>query len=159
MSPYPMDPAEARGPMRIVLTTYPDAESARRETGRILRARLAACVDLTPIDSEYWWRGELTRAREVLVSFKTVPKFVGALFRAIGRTHPYEVPWIAEVDVHRAHPAYLRYLAKVLDPASPPPPLGGGPTHPGARRGRGGRSPARTRAPPRLRSTRTRTHR
>ena len=153
MSPYPMDPSEARGPMRMVLTTYPDAETARREMDRILRSRLAACADLTSVDSEYWWRGELTSAREVQVSFKTVPKFVGALFRAIASGHPYDVPWIAEVDVHRVHPSYLRYLAEVLDPASPPPPLGGGAMRPEGRRGRGGPPPARTRAPHRPRST------
>ncbi len=159
MSPYPMDPAEARGPMRVLLTTYPDADVARREMDRLLRARLAACAELSPIDSEYWWHGALTSAHEVLVSFKTVPKFVGALFRAIERAHPYEVPWIAEIDVHRVPRAYLSYLAEVLDPESPPPPLGGGATRPEGRRGRGGLRLARTRARHRPRSIGTRRRR
>jgi hypothetical protein len=66
--------------------------------------------------------------------------------------HPYDVPEVAELDVPRVGGAYLRYLAVTLDPASPPPPLGGGATRRGARRARGARSPRRTRAPLRPRS-------
>ncbi|MGI0054706.1 MAG: divalent cation tolerance protein CutA [Thermoplasmata archaeon] len=147
MSPYPMEPADARGPMRLVITTYPDPGTAQRESARILRARLAACADRTTSHASYWWRESVVEAAEVVVTFKTVPKLVGALFRAIAAGHPYEVPLIVEVDLHRVHGPYLAYLARVLDPASPPPPLGGGTTRRGSPRARGAPSPRRTRAP------------
>ena len=159
MTPYPMDPADARGPMRIVLTTYPDRPSAERAVGAILRARLAACAHLTSIRSAYWWNGRLASGDEVAVTFKTVPKFVGEIFRAVRQTHPYDVPLVAEIDTHRVEEGYLAYLAEVLDPSSPPPPLGGGPTRRGGPRVRGGRAPGRTRARRRPRSTRRRTRR
>ena len=152
MSPYPIDPARAVGPMRLVLTTFPSREAALAAVESVLAHRLAACANIVPIHSRYWWRGRLETADESLVLFKTVPKRVGALFRWLETTHPYDVPEVVEVDVPRSGSAYLEYLATTLDPDAPPPPLGGGPTRRGGRRGRGARAPARTRARHRRRS-------
>lgn len=154
MSPYPMDPVDATGPMRLVLVAAPRGPVSAALARGALKARLAACVSTVDIDSEYWWKGDLERAAEALLVFKTVPKRVGALFRYLAAHHPYEVPEILELDVPRIHEPYLRYLAATIDTAAPPLPLGGGrartvPTRRGSRRGPGARGPARTRARPR----------
>jgi len=152
MSPYPLDPVGAVGPMRFVLTTYPSRESALAAVEAALRQELAACANVVPAHSRYWWKGRLESADESLVLFKTVPKRVGALFRYLEANHPYAVPEVVELDVPRVGGAYLRYLAETLDPESPPPPMGGGSTRRGARRAPGARSPGRTRAPHHRRS-------
>ena len=152
MSPYPLEPARAAGPMRLVITTYPSREAALRAVDSALRSGLAACANVLPAHSRYWWEGRLESADESLVLFKTAPKRVGALFRHLEETHPYDVPEIAEVDVPRVGNAYLRYLLATLDPGSSVPPEDGGATRRGERRARGARSPARTRAPHRRRS-------
>ena len=152
MSPYPYDPARAVGPLRLVISTYPSKDAALAAADEVVKRRLAACANVVPASSRYWWKGKVESAEEAVVLFKTVPKRVGALFRFLHATHPYEVPEVIEVDVPRSGAPYLEYLAATLDPESPPPPLGGGSTHRGARRGRGARSPARTRARHRRRS-------
>ncbi|HYA54665.1 MAG TPA: divalent-cation tolerance protein CutA [Thermoplasmata archaeon] len=152
MSPYPIEPARALGPMRIVVTTYPSREAALAAVDSVLKAKLAVCANVLPAHSRYWWRGALESADEALVLFKTAPKRVGALFRHIELAHPYEVPEVVELDVPRVGGSYLRYLAATLDPSSPPPPLGGGSTRPAAPRAREARAPGRTRARHRLRS-------
>ena len=146
MSPYPLDPVRAVGPMRIVLTTYPARAAALTAVDGALARGLVACAQLVAIDARYRWSGRVESADEVLVLFKTVPKRVGALFTFLSENHPYAVPEIAEVDVPRVAPAYLRYLAETLDVDSPPPPLGGGITRRAAPRGRAARAPGRTRA-------------
>ena len=155
MSPYPADPEWARGPMRIVLTTYPDRERALAAVAGALSGRLAACGTILPGDSRYWWRGRVEAASESLVLFKTVPKRVGALFRFLEQGHPYSVPEIVELDVPRAAPAYLTYLTGTLDRASLPPPRAGRATRPAGRRAPGARAPGRTRRLPHRRSRRT----
>ncbi|MGA7476947.1 MAG: divalent-cation tolerance protein CutA [Thermoplasmata archaeon] len=152
MSPFPVEPARAAGPMRLVVTTYPSRETALDAVESVLRAGLAACANIVPADSRYWWKGRLESADESLVLFKTTPKRVGALFRHLETNHPYDVPEIAEVDVPRVGNAYLEYLVTTVDPGSLPPLTGGGPTRRGARRARGARSPVRTRAPHHRRS-------
>ncbi|MGA7922963.1 MAG: divalent-cation tolerance protein CutA [Thermoplasmata archaeon] len=114
MSPYPMDPTEAVGPMRLVLTALPDEPTARRISRGALDLRLAACVNRWPIASAYWWKGQIEDAIEVIALFKTTPKRVGALVEYLGQEHPYDVPEIVELDVGRVHPPYLTYLVSVL---------------------------------------------
>ncbi len=156
MSPFPEEPARARGPMRLVLSAYPSAASARAAVeGAILR-RLAACASTLEQSSTFVWNGRRETARETLVVFKTGPKTVGALFRFLAEGHPYDVPEIAEVDVPRAEPGYLAWLSSVVDPSSAVRP-GRRPTRPAGRRAPAARAPGRTRAPRRRPSRRTRT--
>ncbi|HXW67743.1 MAG TPA: divalent-cation tolerance protein CutA [Thermoplasmata archaeon] len=152
MSPYPADPEWARGPMRLVLTTYPGRDRALSAIGGVLERRLAACGSVVPIDSRYWWKGRVLSETEALVVFKTVPKRVGALFRFLEEGHPYEVPEIVEIDVPRATAGYLAYLSATLDRAvarSAPTRRRAAPRAPAAR------GPGRTRARRRPPSTRT----
>ena len=149
MTPYPLEPAEAKGPMRLVVTAFPSAAAADRAVETVLRARLAACAQSTPVKSRYWWKGKVRTGEEVVVVFKTVPKRVGALFKVLGDRHPYDVPEVIELDVPRVHDPYLAYLATTLEADSLPPPLGAGrgaAMPRGSRRVRGARRPARTRA-------------
>lgn len=159
MTPFPVEPERARGPMRFVLSSYPTREAAQAAAKAALSYRLAACASLLAQESRYWWRGRLESADEWLVVFKTAPKRVGALFRYLKEAHPYEVPEIAEVDVPRVDPAYLAYLTATVDPSSGPHAGASGLTRRGGPRGRGVRHPGRTRAPPRPPSRRTGTHR
>ena len=152
MSPYPLDPMEATGSMRLVITALPDTPAARRLVASALARRLAACAQVGPVESRYWWKGKLEGAAERVAVFKTTPKRVGALFEHIARLHPYDVPEIVEVDVARVHGPYLAYLADTLDRNAPPPPLGGGRPRarrrPAGRRGRAARRPGRRRGRP-----------
>jgi uncharacterized protein involved in tolerance to divalent cations len=155
MSPYPADPEWARGPMRLVLTTYPNRERARSAVAGALTRRLAGCGSIVPVDSQFWWEGRVQSESEALVLFKTVPKRVGALFRFLEEDHPYDVPEIVEIDVPRSSPEYLLYLTNTLDRESLPPSRGRTATRPAGRRGPATRAPGRTREQPHRRLKRT----
>ncbi len=155
MSPYPADPEWARGPMRLVLTTYPSRDRALVAVGGALSRHLAACGNVVAVDSRYWWKGRVRSETEALVLFKTVPKRVGALFRYLEEDHPYSVPEIVEIDVPRAASAYLSYLTGTLDRASRPRAPAGRVRRPVGRRGPAARAPGRIRARPHRRSKRT----
>jgi periplasmic divalent cation tolerance protein len=144
MSPYPADPEWARGPMRVVMTTYPSRERALTAVRDALDRRLAACGNILPADSQYWWHGRVETATEAVVLFKTVPKRVGALFRFLAEDHPHEVPEIVELDVPRASPGYLAYLTGTLDRSAAHAPGAARLRRRAGRRARGGRAPART---------------
>ncbi|MGI0070933.1 MAG: divalent-cation tolerance protein CutA [Thermoplasmata archaeon] len=152
MTPFPADPEWARGPMRIVVTTYPSRERALAAVGDAVARRLAACGSVVPVDSRYWWGGAVRAESEALVLFKTVPKRVGALFRFLADGHPYSVPEILELDVPRAAPDYLAYLTDTLDRASRPPSRA---TRRGGPRALGASGPGRTQGRPHRRSKRT----
>ena len=153
MSPYPMDPIDATGPLRLVVTAMPEGPGVDALVRGVLERRLAVCAQVLAARSTYWWKGAVESAEERVIWFKTAPKLVGALFRFLAQEHPYEVPEIVEIDAARVHPPYLEYVAATVDADAPPLPLGGGHprrrirSRPGARRARGAPRPARTRAP------------
>jgi periplasmic divalent cation tolerance protein len=155
MSPYPADPEWARGPMRVVLTTYPSRERALTAVTGALSHHLAACGSVVPVDSRFWWKGRIRSETEALVLFKTVPKRVGALFRFLAEGHPYAVPEIVELDVPRAAPGYLAYLTGTLDLESVPSSPEGRARRRAVRQARAARVPGQIRGRPHRRSKRT----
>ena len=64
----------------LVYTTWPDAETAGAAAAGAVEARLAACVNMmAPVASVYRWEGEIERAVETPVIFKTTPETVERL--------------------------------------------------------------------------------
>ncbi len=111
-----MDPAKAVGPMRLVLSAFPDATSVQRIVEGVLARRLAACASSWSVESRYWWEEKREYASETLVLFKTSPRQIGALFEYLSMNHPYEVPEILELDVARVQPSYLKWLLTTTQP-------------------------------------------
>jgi len=95
----------------IILTTWPDAESARAATRKLVEEKLAACGNLVPgIESIYRWQGKIETSSEVLVIFKTTAARLAQLEERIRELHSYEVPEILAVPVRAGLPAYLRWV-------------------------------------------------
>lgn len=79
----------------LMLTTVPDAETAKALSDGALDARLAACVsELGAIKSRYHWQGKVETADEIQLLFKTSPARALELERFILAHHPYETPEI-----------------------------------------------------------------
>lgn len=82
--------------MLHVITTCPDAPSARQIADQALRQRLAACAQITPgVLSLFHWQGDIDEAPEVRLLFKTSHDRRPALVDLILAAHPYDLPVIA----------------------------------------------------------------
>lgn len=100
-------------PALLVLSTFPDAETARRVTRAVVEERLAACGNLVPaIESIYRWKGTLETSTEVLVLFKTTGESYSRLEARIRELHPYELPEIVAVALSGGLPGYLGWIAE-----------------------------------------------
>lgn len=96
----------------LVLTNLPDAESARALAGRLVEARLAACVNiLAPCRSVYRWEGRIEDATEVPMLIKTTAARYAELEAAIRAGHPYSLPEIVALPIERGLPDYLGWVA------------------------------------------------
>ncbi len=100
--------------MRIVLTTIPVGK-ARKMLIQMVEERLAACsLEVTlGAPSYFWWKGKLDSEKESLLVFKTRKELVKKLFKRIKETHPYTVPFIAELKVENVHKPYYEWLKSV----------------------------------------------
>lgn len=100
----------------VVLITAASAEEAMRIADTLVDAKLAACVQVLPeMHSIYLWKGEVERAREVLLIAKTtMAKFAGlqSQLRAI---HSYETPEIIALPIVAGSEDYLKWLTSSLE--------------------------------------------
>ncbi len=88
---------------------------AGRDQARIIAAalvdrRLAACVQLSAVESVYRWEGALQRDDEVLLSAKTLARHFDAVASCIRALHSYAVPEILAQPVVAAGLDYLAWL-------------------------------------------------
>ena len=94
----------------LILTTLPDAFAAASLAERAIDARLAACATkLGTVSSRYRWNGEVERAQEIQMLFKTSVACADSLARFIEANHPYETPEIVswQADASRAYGQWI----------------------------------------------------
>jgi periplasmic divalent cation tolerance protein len=95
----------------IVLSTFPDAETARSIGRTLVEERLAACVNLIPqIESIYRWKGAIETSSETVALIKTSKGKYQMLEERIRALHPYEVPEIVSVQILDGFFEYLNWI-------------------------------------------------
>ena len=97
----------------LALSTFPDAEIARRISSELVADKLAACANILPsVESIYRWKGKLENGTEVLVFFKLSEDHQAAFQEKLRSLHPYEVPEIIFVTLAGGLPEYLQWVAE-----------------------------------------------
>ena len=97
----------------LVLSTFPDAGTARRIARVLIEERLAACVSLLPqVESIYRWQGAIETAAEVLALIKSNSWKYQLLESRIRELHPYELPEIISLRIDSGHVAYLDWIGQ-----------------------------------------------
>jgi periplasmic divalent cation tolerance protein len=95
-----------------VVTAVDNEEEAVRLARGIAGARLAASVQIVgPIRSFYWWKGELTDAREWQIQIRTTTERLDDLEAYIKANHSYETPGIAATEFRWGSPEYLGWIS------------------------------------------------
>ena len=94
----------------VIVSTYPDKKSISKIANKLVKDKVAACVNITKISSIYAWQGKIENTDEFLAVFKTTQKNKSRLKKEIKKTHPYKVPEIAELEVNDINKPYLQWL-------------------------------------------------
>ncbi len=55
----------------LIITSYADEKNGKKIINTLLTARLAACIQVMPIQSYYHWQGKITSDDEKLLFIKT----------------------------------------------------------------------------------------
>ena len=94
----------------VITTTFPDKEAAKNAAHLLVEKRLAACVQLLPIESVYSWQGKVCDEPEVMLVIKSRTALFGEIAAAIKSTHTYETPQIVQLPITDGLPEYLRWI-------------------------------------------------
>ena len=96
----------------VLLSNFPDADSARAAVRALVEERLAACGNIIPgVESIYEWKGAIETSAEVTVILKTVASRADEAQARLRSLHPYEVPEILRLPVTGGWPDYLVWVA------------------------------------------------
>ncbi len=99
----------------LVLTTFPDIDTAQRMCEQMVQAKLAACVNIAPAgQSIYMWKGKLCRETEHIAVIKTTDDHYPKLENYLQEQHPYELPEIISTPITRGSQDYLDWLMNGL---------------------------------------------
>ena len=94
----------------IIISTYPDEQTAIREAKKIVKSKLAACVSLAKVRSFYWWENKIEDSKECMAIFKSVKANAKDLRQAIAKSHPYKIPEIVELNMNHVSKSYLDWM-------------------------------------------------
>lgn len=94
----------------VLLTALPSREDARRIAALLVAEKLAACVQLLPIESFYRWEGKVQNEAEVLLLIKTRTALFDPAMARIKAEHPYAVPEIVGWPFSAGHLPYLDWI-------------------------------------------------
>jgi periplasmic divalent cation tolerance protein len=93
-----------------VYTTVASRDDARRMARALVERKLAACAQISEIESFYSWQGAVQDEPEWRILFKTTVERYAALETAIRELHPYELPAIHAVSVAQAFGPYADWV-------------------------------------------------
>ena len=96
----------------IQVITSIDNEVKAEEIGRsLLGKRLAACVQIIPMNSMYWWKNKIEKSSEFMIVIKG--KDFKKIKEDIEMLHTYKVPEIIQLNIKKSNKKYLEWLEKV----------------------------------------------
>jgi periplasmic divalent cation tolerance protein len=96
----------------VVLVTAANLKEARKIARGLVEARLAACVNVTPVESIYRWQGKIENGRERLLVIKTAREIFAEVEAAIRKLHGYANPEIICLPIIDGSREYLDWLAE-----------------------------------------------
>jgi len=96
----------------LYVTTATDAD-AQKLARTLVQERLVACANiLGPVQSMFWWEGQVQEESEIAIVFKTQTERVDQLISRIKTLHSYECPCVVALDVKNGNQQYLNWIIK-----------------------------------------------
>jgi periplasmic divalent cation tolerance protein len=100
----------------VLLTTTPTRDEAVKIAKLLTDEKLAACVQLLPIESFYLWQGKTQNEAEVLLLVKTRAALFETVIARIKAVHSYSVPEIVALPFAAGFAGYLGWIDAVTAP-------------------------------------------
>ena len=94
----------------MILTTCPDKDEAGRIAAGLIKEKLAACVQLSEVNSYYTWEKKTCIDTEFRLVIKTGKKLYPLVEKFIKKHHSYDVPQIIEVPITDGSEEFLAWL-------------------------------------------------
>jgi periplasmic divalent cation tolerance protein len=99
----------------MVLATCPDRDEARLLAKGLIDGQLAACVQLSEVESFYRWKEKTCIDPEVRLVIKTLNRLTGRVEQFIKAHHSYDLPQIVQVPIIGGSDEFLGWIKTSTD--------------------------------------------
>jgi len=100
----------------LILSTCGSREEADRIAQALVAEGLAACLQVSAIESWYRWQGRIEHAPEQRLHIKTAAALADKAMARIAALHSYEVPEMVVVPITGGSADYLAWIAASVVP-------------------------------------------
>lgn len=101
--------------MILILVSFENQKDAERAANYLVDNELAACVEVFPVKSFYYWKSEkMNGVEEVSAIIKTDDGYFEKVKRALEKILPYEIPQIIEIKTGDVNESYLKWVKDSL---------------------------------------------
>lgn len=101
----------------VVLVTAGSESEALSLGNTLVGEKLAACVNVLPIQSIYTWQGTVQQQMEWQLLIKTDLDYFDALEQRVRALHSYDLPEIVALPILNGSSAYLTWIGEQMTPA------------------------------------------
>lgn len=99
--------------MKLVYVTCSSEAEAKKISKIILKEKLAACINIIPSKSIYFWNKKLKEEKENILLVKTNKSKIKKIEKLIKKNHSYKIPCILNFSVN-SNKDFLNWLTKEL---------------------------------------------
>ena len=85
-------------------------DEAARIAAALVAEQLAACVQLSPIESWYRWQGQVEQASETRLHIKTMSHLADAVMQRLTALHSYDIPEVVVIAIENVSEDYLDWI-------------------------------------------------
>ncbi|WP_424688955.1 MAG: divalent-cation tolerance protein CutA [Halarcobacter ebronensis] len=96
----------------LVQTTCASKDEAKKIARVLIEKELAACIQMSKIESYYMWKNEFCDDEEILLSIKTKKENFKKIKSKIKELHSYDVPEIIGLDISDVSKEYKKFIEK-----------------------------------------------
>lgn len=96
----------------VVLVTVDSEEEGTTIANTLLTEKLAACINMLPLNSFYTWQGKIQQDREWQLLIKTRFCLFAELTKRVQILHSYDVPEIIALPIVSGSPTYLNWIGE-----------------------------------------------
>lgn len=93
-----------------IMTTTDSLEEARSISATLVERKLAACAQISSIQSYYTWKGAVQNDEEFRILLKTTDERYAEVEVAILELHSYDLPAIVAFDITQAYGPYADWV-------------------------------------------------
>lgn len=99
----------------VAFITVGSREEAEKIANKIVEERLAACANIIDdVESVFLWKGNVEKAKEVLLIVKTKVDKIERLVKRVKELHSYEVPEVIWLELKGGLESYLNWIEESL---------------------------------------------